>query len=107
MKNVWKKICAVAASILAIVIAYFIGRSLPKRRRVSGVDNDLRDFGEHVDAAELGIRDASDAIRDSRDTAGRIAELNRDAKADVQRAKDILARAKARSNQDGGNRKPD
>jgi hypothetical protein len=103
----WKKICAVAASILAIVVAYFIGRSLPNRRRVSRVDDNLHDFGEHVSHTELGISDASDAVGDGRDTAGRIAELNRDAKADVQRAKGILARAKARSNQDGGNRKPD
>ena len=103
----WKKICAIAAAILAVIVAYFIGRGLPNRRRVRGIDTNIHDFGEHVSHTELGISDASDAVGDGRDTAGRIAELNRDAKADVQRAKDILARAKARSNQDGGNRKPD
>ena len=106
MKNVWKKICAIAASILAVIVAYFLGRGL-NRRGVSRVDDNLRDFGEHVSHTELGVTDATDAVSDGRDTAGRIAELNRDAKADVQRAKGILARAKARSNQDGGNRKPD
>ena len=110
MKNVWKKICAIAASILAVIVAYFLGRGL-NRRGVSRVDDNLRDFGEHVSHTELGITDASDAVGDGRDTAGRIAELNRDAQANVDRAKELLRRAKERADrqgsQDGDSRKPD
>ena len=98
-----KKVLIAIGGVLVAIIGVLIGRGLPNRRRVSRVTSDLREVGESVDRAGSGIEDVADQLRDSRNTAGRIAERNRDNKADVDRAKEILARAKQRSRR----RKPD
>ena len=95
-----KKILIAIGGVIATIIGVLIGRGMSHRRGVRRVADDLREVGESVERAGSGIEDVADQLRDSRDTAGRIAERNRDNKADVDRAKEILSRAKQRSRRD-------
>lgn len=96
MKNAWKKICAVAATVLAFIIAAILGRSL-NRRRIRGVGDDIRQALHDAGRASDANNDARNAVADGRRTAGEIANLNRDAKGDVERGREILRNAKARA----------
>ena len=103
----WKKICAVVATILAAIVAAILCRGMPKRGRVHGTDSDirqaLRDAGQagdaNTDARNTAI-ELADVNRDAQRTAGEIAELNRDAKADIERGREILRRARERARQE-------
>ena len=109
--SMWKKICAVAGTILAVVVAYFLGRSLPHRGRDGGAGADFREARDDAERAGDANRDLGIAISDSKRTAGDIANLNRDAQADVDKARSILQRARAlmraSDTQDSGDSKPD
>jgi len=92
----WKKICAITGSVLAIIVAYFLGRNL-NRGRVLGIDADIRAAGESLKRAGRANRDAGNAVADSKRAAGELADRNRDNQADVDRGKSILHNAKARA----------
>ena len=94
--SIWKKICAILASILAVVVAYFLGRSLPHRSRNGGIGSDIVKALDQAQRAGDVNRDLGITISDSQRTAGDIANLNRDATADVDKARRILQRARAR-----------
>ena len=102
----WKKVIAVIAAIGGVVLAFLLGRGISNGRGIPGVAGDIREAGESLDRAGNGIADATGRLDDSHRLAGEIADRNRDNKSDVDRAKEILRRAKARSDKVGRNRKP-
>lgn len=93
----WKKICAIAGTVLAAIVAAILCRGLSNRRGVSGASGNLRKAVDHAKRAGDANRAATDAIDNGKRTAGEIAESNRDARFDVDRAKAILAAAKRRA----------
>ena len=93
-----KKVLTIIGAVAIGIVGVLLGRSL-NRGRVHGVDRDIYELRQSTGRTEAAIRDATDELVESRRLAGEIAIRNRDAKADVKRAKAILARAKKRSNQ--------
>jgi len=99
----WKKILAIIGAVLATIIGVLIGRGLPNRRRVRGIDSDIHELGESVRRASDINNNLGEQLEVSRRSAGEIADRNRDNVADVDLAKEILRRAKARSSQNDDN----
>ena len=95
--HVWKKILAILGAIIAALVAYLLGRGLPKRSGVSGVDEHLREAGESVRRAEAANSDIGSAISTSQRVASNISEGNREASDLAKRAEEILRGANERS----------
>lgn len=102
-----KKILTIIGAILAAIVGVVIGRGLPQRRRVPGVRGNLDALGESARRSADYNKNLGEQLEISRISAGEIADRNRDNVADVERAKEILRRAKARSDQVGRSRKSD
>ena len=104
MNATLKTILATIGAAIIAVIGVLIGRGLPGRRGVRGVDANLHELRESAERAIDYNNQLGEQLEVSARSAGEIAARNRDNVADVDRAKEILRRAKARSSQDHGNR---
>lgn len=93
----WKKICAIAGTVLAIIVAAFIGGRLSNRRRVSGTSDDIQPIRDSLDRTGSEVDTARNAVRDSRDIVDDLHDGNRETSHIVERARQILADADARS----------
>ena len=101
-----KKVLAVIGVILTAIVGVLIGRGVSGGRGIPGVAGDIREAGESLGRAGHGIDDATGRLDDSKRLAGEIADRNRDNASDVERAKEILRLALAKSRRVGRNRKP-
>ena len=106
MNATLKTVLATLGTILAAIIGVLIGRGLPGRRGVRGAADNLHELRESAERAIDYNNNLGEQLEVSARSAGEIAARNRDNVADVDRAKEILRRAKARSDKVGRNRKP-
>jgi len=102
-----KKVLAVIGVILTAIVGVLIGRGVSGGRGIPGVAGDIREIRAATGRIRQHNSTARDSINDSLDCAGELAKRNADNKADIDRAKEILRRAKARSSQGNDSRKPD
>lgn len=101
-----KAVLTIIGGFIALVGGMLL-RRCTKRGRISGVASDIHEVGESVGRTSDAVSDAQLELENSRRIAGEIAVGNADNHSDVERAKEILRSAKARSNQVRRNRKPD
>ena len=93
----WKKICAVGATVLAFIVAAFIGGRLSNRRRVSGTPDPLREMDDTIRRVESGIDSVTERLCDSDARIDGIIERGDEASRIARRAAEILRGAEARS----------
>jgi len=104
MNATLKTVFATIAAVLAAIGAFLLGRRNTDGGRVQRVDSNLHELRESAERAIDYNNNLGEQLEVSARSAGEIAARNRDNVADVDRAKEILRRAKARSSQDNGNR---
>ena len=92
----FKKIIGIVGAVIAVVTAFIFGSKI-NRRGIPGSDGILDNIGDSIKEAGRVNQESGSAITTAQSIAGDIKRDNKDAAGGIRTAKDILKRAKERS----------